>query len=519
MTVVSYDGKRITPAPFVNITKNFNKNAGGEIVGATYDITVTGKLVLGKGSPSESGFATDPASWSTDNFWFVGGTPADEARSASTQLRTMQRKSESLRNLFRDSAEGKSFEIQPCDGTAPLKFNPRIVGLDLADGPWTDFIDYTVNLETDIIYGVLIPSGEDTFNIGTVSQFITDAQESWILEDADVPENVHSTLQHTFRLTHNVSAVGKRFYDETGLLEKEAWEQAKDYVIQKLGITTADLRSSGNMFVPNDIQAFNHIRSETIDRGAGSYIATETWLLLNASGINESGGRAFEDFDITTDASNDRAIKTVSINGTITGLETMIFAASTGDADQMVQTTKYASASGFFNIVENQLFGRAQTYSGLSLNMQPVRTVVGKNPVLGLINYTFDYDTRPSTCISGALSEIITISDTNPNDVFAILPVLGRQAGPVLQNINTFTESRRSVSIEVVMPTPSGCANTFETVAALIDAKPDSKVAVIMDAFEEHLDNNFVKVFRESDTSEWNPVENRYSRVTAWVYQ
>ena len=41
----------LIPAPFVNITKNFDKQGDGEIIGVTYAISLTGTLLADRGSP------------------------------------------------------------------------------------------------------------------------------------------------------------------------------------------------------------------------------------------------------------------------------------------------------------------------------------------------------------------------------------------------------------------------------------------------------------------------------------
>jgi len=511
-SVISYDSKRLVPAPFITINKQFQKSVNGDIVGSLFNITVNGKLVALRGSPSASGFVTNADNWSADNFWIVAGNPPDEFV-GSIRLSQMQNKIESMRNAFSKSNEGRSFEIQPCNGVAPIKFNPRIIDINFDEGTWFDTVDYTITLEADLLYGPVVPSGEDSFN----NIYLSDVTESWNLEDANQPMN--EKQHHTYRLTHTLSAVGKKFYDEQGLVVKEAWEQAKDYVITRTGIDNSIIRDSGNLFLSSNLQGFNHVRSNNVDKSAGSYSTVETWLVLAASGGIGSSGNALEGFEISTDSTRDTAIKTVSIDGNIQGLESNIFPASTGDSDFLTRETKYVAASGKFSAIEPLLITRAQVYSNLILNTVPVSSRIGRNPVLGTINYSFQYDTRPSTCIPGALSEIITISDTNSNDVFAIIPVLGRQAGPVLQNINTITETRRQISVELVMPTSSGCANTVDGVTTLLNASPKSKVNKIILAFEGHLDANYAQVFKASDTNSWNPIEGAFTRNVEFVYQ
>ena len=45
------DPQFLTPAPFINITKDFDKQGDGEILGAKYSITLSGTMIADRGSP------------------------------------------------------------------------------------------------------------------------------------------------------------------------------------------------------------------------------------------------------------------------------------------------------------------------------------------------------------------------------------------------------------------------------------------------------------------------------------
>ena len=45
----------LVPAPFINISKSYQKTGDGEIVGTTYSITLSGKLLADRGSPKKDG--------------------------------------------------------------------------------------------------------------------------------------------------------------------------------------------------------------------------------------------------------------------------------------------------------------------------------------------------------------------------------------------------------------------------------------------------------------------------------
>ena len=53
--------------------------------------------------------------------------------------------------------------------------------------------------------------------------------------------------------------------------------------------------------------------------------------------------------------------------------------------------------------------------------------------------------------MAGAISEELTISYSGQDDVCAIIGVIGRAAGPIIQNMGTKTEEKQSVSYDVIM--------------------------------------------------------------------
>jgi hypothetical protein len=305
-TEVSYDGNRLIPAPLISISKQFQRSANGEIIGSFFNITVHGKLMAYRGSPK-----------SDKTFWTLADYPPDETIAPDARLASIQRKQEALRQLF--NADGKTFQIQGADGSAPVKFNPRVVGpIEFSEGLWYEYSDYTINLEADRVY----PQTEDTF-----TNLINDAQESWNIETQEEPESIG--LPRTYRLTHNVSATGKRFFDGNGNLLQDPWKNAREFVIPKLGFDNTFLVSSGVKDLPSFYGGYNHVRTENIDKQAGGYSVTETWILTS--------GTALEDFSVETSRSIDTGLVQVGIQGNIIGLEQRT-------SSLQLVTTKYDNA-------------------------------------------------------------------------------------------------------------------------------------------------------------------------------
>jgi hypothetical protein len=484
---IIYDNKKIIPAPLVSISKSYLKSKDNTIIGSVFDIVLTGKIVDFKGSPNSSG-----------EFWDQSGYPPDEVLTHDQRLGSILRKQEALRSLF--STEGRFFEIQPLDGSTAMRCNPRIKSpITFTDGLWVQDCDYTIALEADVLYINGQPVGEDNF-----ANYIQDASENWSVDINEDGGTVES--QYTFKLTHNISAVGKRFYKDDGTLAMEAWEQAREFVVPRLGLSFGDFignpanipNSSGVFNFPDTMAAYNHMRALNIDKLGGEYGVTETWILSNDS--------ANEDFTLTTTYGIEDGLTRVTIEGQIQGLE------SRSPDFYTITQSKYEAALNKFNTVKNQFLTRAQTYTGMSLHPTPLVERVGKNPKTGIITYAYDYDNRATNLIPGALSEIITVIDNIPGDVFATIPILERANGPILQNIRTVTESQRQLTIEVLMPPISG---TFD-LAAAINSKPD--VSSIVNTVKETL--SYSKIFTNpGGTESWSPKNGRYSKNISWTFE
>lgn len=469
---VQYNSQKIIPAPWVSFDKQYQRTADGELIGVIWDVMVHGKLLATKGSPQSSG-----------NFWNLGGYPPDEVIDDTKMLKSLLTKQEALRQLF--ATQGQSFEVQPLDGSMPIKLSPRILRINFPEGNWYNESEYTVEMQADFIEGLINPSGEDSF-----SQYLSEANESWQLEFNDQPENAQ---QHqTFRLSHNVAAVGKLHYD-AGQTTVDAWVQARNWVLPHLGIDMSRIIGSGSINLPTYMSGYNQVRSEIVDKKGGSYSVSESWLI--ASGI------ALEDFTVNMQNSVDDGLVHVSIDGQIQGLEIR-------DSQYQIVQSKWDSANAQFSGIANTIYTRAQNYSHVNnLHVAPFNQVVASNPVAGTIHYTYDFNTRPPNFFANSKFEMVTINDHNPQDIFAAIPILGRANGPLLQDIGTKGEAIRSLTIEVTMPPAS--SNIFSD---WINLKPDTSTMLTAAAPVAS------RVFKSQDEETWIPQNGHYTRQVAWTW-
>jgi hypothetical protein len=168
------------------------------------------------------------------------------------------------------------------------------------------------------------------------------------------------------------------------------------------------------------------------------------------------------------------------------------------------------------------------------LNPIPISTSETFDPKKGSISYSYEFSNKLSA-ISGAISESVTVNDTGPTDVLAEVFVLGRQLGPVLQNLGAKTTTTRDVNIDLTVMPPTGFNGFFMTQTACPLYKSGS-IYNLVSAMVSGLrpfgarDNSVFpggsraalsrgQVFVRRDDESWNPSEGRYSRSISWAYQ
>lgn len=478
-----YGDYTFTPVPMITIEKQQQKTDDGTLIGTVFNVTLEGTLCA----------------------YPTGGV---------VQIDTLQ---DTLRSGL--ATDGKLFEVA-CSGSAFIRSYPRInsVTFDKSNDNWVFTSPYTINLEWD---EMLLPSGE---NSGVMAPYISDASEEWQVEFVEDSAKYNWTLDSTedenpyqLRLTHTISATGKSVYI-SGVLVKPAWQWARDWVGPRLGYDNqflaapSSLNLNASLFAP-----FNHVRTNSVNESDGVYAVTESWIVINPSGSGVAG-KAIEDFTITARRGIDSPINTITIEGTITGLEERSYGTTSGAFS--ISTSKYTNALAYWLNVKDRLVDRCNyvwstgvDYVIRDIHPSAVSEVVGNNPTQGLITYNYEYNDRPLNCVSGAIYEDIVISDTNSTDVFASLPVIGRANGPILQDMGTITAASRRVSVEVIVPPATGCTTTNWYASS-----PSDQVDDIISSIYTGLNSAYDQVFKTNDTESWSIKTGRYTREVEWTF-
>lgn len=116
------------------------------------------------------------------------------------------------------------------------------------------------------------------------------------------------------------------------------------------------------------------------------------------------------------------------------------------------------NAKAGWDILRNTLYTLVNTEYSLigNTNIAPlhsgfVRRTVTSDQQRGQVSYSASFNNLPRPSSTLVAIEDITVEDTNPTDVNAIHIIPGRVSGPIIQNIATTTERRRSINVALTM--------------------------------------------------------------------
>ena len=548
----------IRPTPLVSISTNILKNGAGEAFGVNYTITLTGSILADQGTPYARdtngvryGFFGNPpptpdevgpyGAFDSTGHHFADNRPTQQQITARASSNAIFFKQQVLRALF--AQDGQRMEISDFyDDEPTVLCHPRLVGdISFSEGVYVDRAEYTITLEADTLLNKnLIVNSEGSLaasdgsvHVGHTEEqllaslsgaFIADYTEDWSIE-VDDALGESTTSPRSYRVTHTLSSTGKTHYNTNGI-STPAWEQARNFVQRKLSNGVTDYPNvmgsigSGTISLVSSYGGFNHVRTEQIGESAGSYGVTETWLL--------SSGTSYENYSMSTTTSTDSPFISVSIDGNIKGLSQI---APSGFTSANTARSAYDNALTKYNVVTNSgqfgvgsdMYKRSNNLVAVQLNSQPKSITLGSNPYNGEISYNLQFDNRPTNIISGVLAESISVNDTYPGDVFAVIPVLGRAQGPILQYIGGRTEYRRDISIDLIMDytdIPYG-----KTRSSLMLKKPSvveptaTQLGELIAELSPSGEPGVRKYFISPPTESWQPKNGIYNLNLSWTYE
>ena len=457
----------LIPAPLVSFSKQVYNNLGRPGFGADFSVSLQGTLIPTHGNPYSSGLSTED--WTTTRQVEEGEI---QTLDATQHLDVTIKKQEHIRKLFSNttvSGEAKPIKVtirgwdDDTNVGSGLSFYGFVDDISFdSDSRWVNPTTYTVNLRNA---SFLTSANEELFpdyyNENTSGWMISSLTENFdIQEDGRLTIDFNDmandratikTLGKIYTITRSITAVGSPVYNDNGeyLNGLSPWQQASGFIYEYLMPEQSGTFPSGRLLPASGYNEANAIFQESVDKEAGSYS-------LNKTSTFYSGNHPIiESITINQDIGENES-NSISVQGTIQGLNTVSGLHSSGNA--------FLNAEAYWTGVVDTGVSNAYYYArGILpenkswLHPRPLSKSVGRDFNAGTISYTYNFDDRPPNVVSGSISESIQISDTYPGEIFSVTPVIGRSQ-PVLQYLNSRSEYKRNLSINIVMGQPTGYA-------------------------------------------------------------
>jgi hypothetical protein len=490
----------LNPFPRYSISREYISSGDDTHLGNRYSISVAGRLIV----PSDKDM--------TDS----GLRQNELHKQMIWHLQTLSTQGNRVHNL------GK-LEIIPHGGKdKPFIFrDARLRNIEFPeqddDSGGVLYSDYTFQFEAYL---------EESDTNESFCLKVTSVEESWDLslneDEVSFYTESDGTPYKTYTLTHTLSANGIKSINNDATEITPAWKNAAEWIKTRLVTSPAspiisdvannpDKTVASSYFYPNKFDSvtsvlcpdlsvggysfYNHIRTPNCNISEGSYSVTETWFISNMPATLEM------DIELNEE---DTGTITMSLTGTIKGL------------DSSPVNTKYVSkidnAENVLSNVESKAYNILLPYypvntGGFSLQNVVRQKTIGRNKGTGIITFNYVFNDSP-VLIPGAISSSLKIQDFNYNSDFsnnkpvetiAIIPIIGKIDGPIIQDMNTTPESKRSLEINLVM----NRANRTN--------KPS--LTSIYNSYK--LPSSYVTNFDES----WEPSAGVYSLNIEWTKQ
>lgn len=375
-----------------------------------------------------------------------------------------------------------TLDIELYDGTSgTLRFyDARLLNVEIPESSeesaGVHYTEYSFTFEAYNFNDDSIPT-DSVSSVGESWDFnLNEGQYSYENDD------ISKTAYKTYTLSRTLSATGIKKYIG-GVLNKDSWKNAADWVEKRIlnqVDTNTELNTHINMvdnenrpkFIPMKMNSelsdenlipdltnqeryktFNHSRTCNTDIANASYSVTDTWILaLNTS-------TCIQTIQTNVDFNQNSNAPTIEVSGEITGLNTYSITSQKNNA--------YENAKGLVNTNLNKAFGIAETAysdSGISGSLVPAdyklkdnkqQTSVAHNRNAGTISWSVKYIADKFLCDADLIqSENITESYDNPYGEakpIAIIPIIGREQGPIIQTFTTNKERKVIIIVDVVL--------------------------------------------------------------------
>ena len=503
------------PFPSYSINREDNSTADGTYIGSKFTITITGIEGVGEGL-------------------LVTGEDLQSV----------------LKNKLGLDEQYKRLEISPYGGqpnTITFK-DAKLISAEAATISEASFgIEYTLVFEAHEDDGTSNNSGWGLTKEDPTWR-LSSSEESWDLQANDGQftfdgANLDSeSMYKTYTLTHTLSAVGLKKFDDAEKLNAEdghAWRQAAGWVndrIQAAGDLNPDQAITEDVFknkseisaqfhpfylnknaetkiadLKIDIyKARNKTRVINSDISNGSYSVTDSWI------VSRSEVKALHEVNISIDNSSDSAAVIVTVDGTVTGLTEKDIDDNKDDkyTNALTEYKKFfagastalaskigKAAEAVYNAFD-AAGAKTDSLQNIAISHQETHNKTG-----GIINWSTSFNDE-EVLVAGAISQNVQFQFTNSNGMNRNYQIQSPTVielvknGPVIYNPNTSTEKKITVTVDLVM------SFDYRT------SKPNGFSAYSLPSYQYFWHPPRIT----SKTESWNPKTGAYNLSVEYTY-
>ena len=378
---------------------------------------------------------------------------------------------ESLRSSLEKDV---TIDINTGDGTLLETFdNCNPVSLEFPEGQYVSYGEYSVTFESED-YG----DSEDIIEYSWDFQVQENTDMGYFNSDNHTPaSNSYVTGSET------VTATGKDV------------EKAKDFVDGKVQFDggTVYIDDTGKIYDVLSAGTSYTVCNLTYNSSVDVTTATVTYasnFILVPSGKSTT---VIGSLSLGNSSGSSEPHKKGICSGSLRGLSS---------GSKVSQTDSTSNANSAYTTIKSQARSKLSSYVTGTLRTDPVTENVTRNFGAGTVDFTLEYDTKDNPEVSDTVYEKIEITEYPTRRVHAVIPVMGRASGPVIQDTYAVTEKRKDFSIEVVYEAGKGGSSGPGTLAVENANKPTGSI-----------------IFESSASTTWNSSERRFVRQKTWVYE
>jgi hypothetical protein len=474
MAIMTLTFAGTTSIPFdygaaVSIQKEFIKSEDGTVLSEKHTVTIKGAIVATDGADGLARY-TQLVTTGVDVVSQRGGAGSAAQLVAGTLIMTAGG-ADVFAGTYTSAFLTSASLSEPSDDTAGIQYQ-----------------EVSLTFECSVLTGI-------TYNLKAASeQFEIKRDEDQLFygNNAGAFTGADDKPFYGFTITHTLSATGQAKIGGAEGSNSEAFNEASKYIADKKrstllnAIISTDVQNGTllNTFTPTKFQAgavageydfdatyleYNTTSVETKDLAGGSCTLTRTYFYSNAPFLVDITGSYEKSED---------SIDMIKVDGTVTGLSTKLYNDKEHD--------KYTNAKDGFDVMKGgspfgvgtpiYLFAEKiftdNKYStfydmDMVLDPRPISSSVGENKVKGTIQFSVGYKPIPST-VQGEKSAIphciaLSINVSEENKPFSIggktiqqqtvvpVMILGREKGPILQDMKTTKESSKTVQLDATV--------------------------------------------------------------------